>query len=108
MHSTLGKADQLIELGGEPWAKVFKSKYFANVRFLEKYWYEDSILRQIIYPFVVRSGGSAYSISELVYNYYSANPVNITNTARYKSKSIDSYYITKGLLTINAQSIVCQ
>ena len=80
------------ELLGQPWAKVFKAEMFSNICYPEKYWYEDSILAQIIYPQTV----VCYGINKNVY-YYRRNTNSISFTALKKKKSIDSFWITEQL-----------
>lgn len=77
---------------GQPWGKVYKSELFKNVCFPDNYWYEDSIMAQIIYPMSAVS----WSISDAVYA-YRRNPAGITSVSKIKIKSIDSLYITKQL-----------
>ena len=80
------------DLGGQPWAKLFRSELFRNVCFPEFYWYEDSIFAQIVYPQI----SFAYGVSENTY-YYRNRISGITNQGIKKKKSIDSYWITERL-----------
>lgn len=80
------------QLGGQPWAKIFKSYIFSNLCFPEKYWYEDSIFSQIVYPKVLLKQG----ISENTY-FYRTHPASISATNHTKMKSIDSFWITEQL-----------
>ena len=48
----------------QPWGKVYKAELFANLRFPEGYWYEDSIFAQIVWSLTK----CAYTISEKVVN----------------------------------------
>ncbi len=79
-------------LGGQPWSKVFKAELFASICFPEKYWYEDSVFSQIVYPKVK----CAYSISDNTY-FYRLHGDNISYKSRNYAKSIDSYWITEKL-----------
>lgn len=90
-HKKCGKS-KIIELSGWPFCKVFKKYLFENVSFPEKYWYEDSIMRQIIYPKAER----IYAVNNNLY-FRRDNPTGITNTAIKKKKSVDSLYITLSL-----------
>lgn len=76
--------------GGFPWGKVFKRELFENVRFPEKYLFEDSIMAFLIYP--LAQGTTVASISDSVYNYYK-NDSGITATYSTKPKCIDAYWI---------------
>lgn len=79
-------------LGGQPWAKLFKSHIFEDICFPEHYWYEDSIFAQIVYPRIK----SAYGVDENTY-FYRNRVSSITRQGVYKPKSIDSYWITEQL-----------
>ena len=80
------------QLGGQPWAKVFKSNLFENLCFPENYWYEDSICAQIIYPQLKTING----IRENTY-YYRVHDQSITSKGKKSVKSIDSYWVTERL-----------
>jgi glycosyltransferase involved in cell wall biosynthesis len=80
------------DMTGLPWGKVIKTSLFERVSFPEKYWYEDSLMRQIIYPMCNRM----YGINQSVYVYRS-NPEGITSSGVKKPKCIDSLYITMKL-----------
>lgn len=76
-------------LYGGPVAKVFKSSLFNNVLFPENFWYEDSLMRQIIYP----TAKTIFGISDVVYCRRN-NPRGITSTGVKKPKSVDSLWVT--------------
>lgn len=90
-HKTSG-ISSLPEMSGYPFCKVYKKYLFEEISFPEHYWYEDSIMRQIIYPKAKR----IFAITENVYCRRD-NPAGITNTGVKKKKSIDSLYITLSL-----------
>lgn len=89
--SDTGKLDT-TNLYGYPWAKLYRAELFSDVCFPEKYWFEDSIFAQIIFPRI----SFAYGISENTY-YYRNHHLGITNQSITKAKSIDSYWITEQL-----------
>ena len=78
---------------GFPWGKIYVSEKFKNVVFPERYWYEDSIIAQILFETLPNK--IAYQKS--VY-YYRQRSNSITKTSRGKNKSIDSMWI---LLTLH-------
>lgn len=80
-------------LYGEAWGKVYKAELFANLRFPEGYWFEDSIFAQIVWPLTK----CAYTISEIVYE-YTINPKGINIKSLKKPKAVDSLYVTEQLL----------
>lgn len=87
-----GSIDPLQDVKGYPWGKVIKSSYFNNLNFPEGYWYEDSVMRQILYPQIKK----AYGINDIVYR-RRLNPQGITNSGIKKTKCIDSLWITLSL-----------
>lgn len=79
---------------GFAWGKVFHYSVFRNIQFPDGYWFEDSIMAQIVHPMCQNS---TYTVSPVCYRYYS-NDAGITATAKGKMKSIDSLWITMRLL----------
>lgn len=75
-------------LPGYPWAKVYKKSLFDVVRFPENFWFEDSIINNIIYPLAT----TIYTINDTVYA-YRINTNGITQTFKGKAKSIDTVWI---------------
>jgi glycosyltransferase involved in cell wall biosynthesis len=80
------------DMKGFPWGKVFRSTLFEHVGFPEKYWYEDSLMRQIIYPMCSRM----YGVSQPVYVYRN-NPEGVSHSGVKNPKCLDSLYITMKL-----------
>jgi len=76
--------------------KIISAGLMKELQFPEGYWYEDSIMAQIIYPLAERSGCKSYGISAPVYN-YTINPKGISHSGRQSPKSIDSLWITMQL-----------
>ena len=87
-----GKIESFSGLTGYPFAKVYRNFLFTKVSFPENYWYEDSLIRQIIYP----NAKTIYGIDVPVYCRRN-NPLGITNTGVRKNKSIDALYVTLSL-----------
>lgn len=77
---------------GFPWGKVYVSEKFKNVVFPERYWYEDSIIEQILFETLPNK----IALPESVY-YYRQRSNSITKTSRGKNKSIDSMWILLAL-----------
>lgn len=84
------------DLEGFACGKVIKRSLFNNLSFPLDYWYEDSIVRQIVLPAVEGQNLIAAGISESVF-LYRRNPKGITRSSRGRSKSLDSLYITMQL-----------
>lgn len=76
-------------LNGCFWAKAFKRELFEHIILPEGYWYEDSILKYLIYPLVKK-----YCSINGGYYAYRSNPKGITISSKGKKKSLDSFYIT--------------
>ncbi len=90
-------------LKGEPWAKVIKSSILQNAQFPERYLYEDTVDRMIIYDIIAQSNQTAYCIPDCVYYYYAGNPVNISHTSVRKPKCLDTFYITVSMFKDRAK-----
>lgn len=78
---------------GFPCGKLFRSELFKYICFPEKYWFEDSNIGMLIVPRTKH----LVTIPDVVY-YYVENPNSITHTHVGKSKTIDSFYVTRALL----------
>ncbi|CCX68427.1 putative uncharacterized protein [Prevotella sp. CAG:255] len=81
-------------LYGYPWGKLIRANLFEKVQFPEGYWFEDTLMSFIIFPMCQKIATSA----DILYR-YRINPSGISATAKRKSKTIDSYWITEQLLT---------
>lgn len=84
-----GKIDSTSDLKGMPWGKVYKKYLFEDISFPEGYWYEDSVLRHLIYPVVDK----VYGVADPVY-YYRNNMMSITRSGKKKKKALDSLWVT--------------
>lgn len=76
---------------GYPWGKLFRGSLFEKVAFPEGYWFEDSLMRQVI--FNLAAPDRIYSMDIPFYR-YRKNPNGITSTSVKKRKSLDSLWIT--------------
>ena len=83
-----------VSLPGFAHGRVIHYSVFQNLQFPEGYWFEDSIMAQIVHPLCQ---DAAYTISPICYLYYQ-NEAGIAATAMGKMKSIDSLWITMLLL----------
>lgn len=95
-HSHQQGPMKATELSGFSCFKVFKRSLFDSLVFPKDYWYEDSIMRQIVCPLAIRSGLPVVGIGDSV-AFYRQNPRGITRQSRGRSKCLDSLYITKQL-----------
>lgn len=91
VHHAPGKADK-TEHYGFPWGKIYSSSVFKDIKFPDGYWFEDSIMRQLVFERV----GNAWYLDKSVYAYRS-NPGQVTRSLCGKVRTIDSLYITMRL-----------
>lgn len=83
---------------GMPWGKVYSTILFSEVCFPEGYWYEDTIVTSI----VTHLAKGIATTSDIVY-FYRNNPSGLTQIAKKRPKSIDSYYVLQNVLTARKQ-----
>lgn len=87
-------------LNGCFWGKAFRRSLFEHIMLPEGYWYEDSILKYLVYPQIK----SFASVEGCMYAYRS-NPKGITITSKYKIKALDTFYITN-LMIISVANFI--
>lgn len=80
-------------LTGHPCFKVYRSQLFSEIGFPEGYWFEDSVIHQIILP----RAHSMRGISDVVYE-RRTTPGSITQSQEGNPKSIDTVWVTLSLL----------
>lgn len=87
--------DEIMNLPGLPWAKVYKRKLWNNVRFFPGYWYEDTIIQFLVFTQVK---SYAY-IPKIVYEYkwYEKNFSHVQGDGK-RIKTIDSYGLVVEIL----------
>lgn len=73
------------------WGKIFRGEKWTNIALPEGYWYEDTVMEQILLENMKKA-----SLSEVVY-YYRQNSKGITATSRNRKKSVDSLWILLAL-----------
>lgn len=81
----------ISDLRGMAWGKVIRNSLFKGIGFPEKYWYEDSVMAQIIYPSA--DPEKICGVDEVVY-YYNVNSESISIKSRKSNKSLDSLWVT--------------
>lgn len=82
--------DEVMNLPGLPWGKVYKRELWNNVRFFPGYWYEDTIIQFLIFTQVK---SYAY-VPKVIYEYkwYEKNFSHTQGDGK-RIKSIDSYWL---------------
>lgn len=88
-----GRAE-IRSLPGFAAGRIVHYSVFQNLRFPEGYWYEDSIMAQIVHPLC---RDAACTLSQICYKYYS-NEAGSTARSKGNRKSLDSLWITMRLL----------
>ena len=81
------------QLYGYPWGKVYKASLWENVKFPEKYWFEDTVCCMIIHEIA----NKITSIPETHY-YYRLNRKGFTSSSVHNPKVIDTLWVTLRLL----------
>lgn len=82
------------QLPGFAHGRIIHRSVFQNLRFPVGYWYEDTVMAQIIHPMCC---DAIYTLSRVCYKYY-ANETGISTMAKGKQKSLDSLWIMMHLL----------
>lgn len=86
-------------LPGFACGKMIHYSIFQKLQFPENYWFEDSIMAQIVHPMC---RNATYMISPICYRYFSNEEGN-TSLAKGRLKSVDSLWITMKLLRERAE-----
>lgn len=82
--------DEIMNLAGLPWCKVYKREIWNNVRFFPGYWYEDTIIQFLIF---MQCKNYAYIPKiEYEYKWYEKN-FSHTQGNSASPKSIDTYWL---------------
>lgn len=91
-----GTLDPVRDCEGYVWGKVIRRELFRELAFPKDYWYQDSIVRQILLPLAKEQGRSVWGVEDSIVR-YRRNPGGITKKSRSRGKSLDSLYITMHL-----------
>lgn len=87
------KSCKYIDLTGFPWAKIYSSSLFKHVEFPEDYWFEDTVLHEIVFPMA----DQCYKSNLLCY-FYQLNDSGATSQTKHSQKTLDTFYVTRSLL----------
>lgn len=93
-HHTNCKKTIENSLFGFAWGKIYKASLFRNIKFPERYWFEDTLCSFLLHSLA----NQICTISHQVYC-YRTNFKGISRNFRGKVKCIDSFYICEQLLT---------
>ena len=84
-----GTPQEVHQLSGYPWGKLFKAEVMEHFQFPEGYWFEDTPISFMLYG----AGYSSKIIPDVIYG-YRLNPDGITAKSGGSKRSVESYYIT--------------
>lgn len=82
-----------LEITGHPCCKVYRRELFSDIQFPEKYWFEDSVMHQRVFPKAQLIAG----INDCIY-YRRVNKKSITHSTAGNPKSLDSLWVTLRLI----------
>ena len=88
-----GPAEDPYTIPGMTCGKIFRRRLFASLQFPVGYWYEDSIICQILFPLA----GTVYTVSAPVF-WYLLNPKGVSASSQGQPKALESLYVTRRLL----------
>ena len=91
-----GALDPVRDCEGYVWGKVIRRELFRELAFPKDYWYQDSIMRQIVLPLAKIQDKTVWGVEDSIV-LYRQNPGGITKKSRSRGKSLDSLYITMHL-----------
>lgn len=89
-----GNISDMVNNPGFPWAKVYKRKFFDEVRFPLDVWFEDTIVCMLLYRLCKKM-----VVTDNIVYAYRINPDGITKNARHSSKCIDHYWVMEYTLS---------
>lgn len=87
---------------GYPWGKVMKSNIFENIKWPEKYWFED-----VLVPLVLYTRFKVGSVSDSVYE-YRRNPHGIVSSSWSNPKILDTFYITRSIVQDKSDKLISE
>lgn len=88
-----GRIANGYDISGMAWGKLFRRELFQEIQFPLNYWFEDAIMKHLIYP----KAQSIYGIPDLVY-VYRIRAGSISNRYYGVPKCLDSTWITYQML----------
>lgn len=85
--------NEIMKATGFPWGKIYKRDLFNGVRFPSNVEYEDTIIHMIIYAKCQKT-----VFSDAVLYGYRDNVMGLTHSLGKTVKTVDSYWVVKGIL----------
>lgn len=95
-----GMGEHILEYDGYIWDAIYKRKLWKNLRFPEDYWYEDIIIKFLIF----RMANKFVYIPDVLYYYY-INPASTSKKQNRNTslKCFDQYYLVKYCLGLSSR-----
>ena len=84
----------IMNYSGLPWNKIYKRSLFENIRYIEGFWYEDTIIHFLVFPLCKKF--SYIPISLYDYMWYEKNFSHVQNTS--SPKSLERYWLLEILV----------
>lgn len=96
INGNIGK--EILDYKGYPWGGVFKSELWRNIQYPNDFWYEDMIIRMILF----RKAKKFVYINDKLY-YYCMHKNNISKKIEKTSdiRCLDHYYLVKQLVQLS-------
>ena len=88
-----GRAEDPYSIPGMTCGKLFRRGLFSELQFPQGYWYEDSIICQILFPMAEK----VYTVSAPIFTYL-INPEGVSASSQGQPKALESLYVTRRLL----------
>lgn len=93
-YKELSKSSKDIDLFlGYPWGKVYKKELWNKVRYPLELWFEDTVIKLIIF----NEANRIINCDHIVYSYRS-NDEGLSSLTKRKIKSLDTYFVIEKLL----------
>ena len=89
------KSEEILNYSGLPWGKLYKRELWNNVRFLQGYWYEDTIIQWLLFSQCKRF--RYIPKVEYEYRWYSNN-FSKTQGNQKNPKAIDRYWMLTDII----------
>lgn len=91
---------------GYPWGKIFRRELWKKVRYPQGFWFEDTIIKLILYGVA-----DTIAICDKVIYEYRANDSGISVFAKKREKSLDAFFVVDKILNsanVNHIQLECQ
>ncbi len=90
----------ILKFKGFPWGGIFKTNLWQDIEFPKDYWYEDMIIRMILF----RKAKTFSYINDKLY-YYCLHKNNISNKIQNTTnlKCLDQYYLVENLCHLSSK-----